>query len=206
MTRIYDTPFADVGDRDAIEDDVQPDGKMSNPEGWTPDYEKLQSDPDYRPVGRKEMNGVLYEISQAPGELQEHGFALWQAREWPEGSIVVHNGQIYKATTATTDEPPGGDWGPFFVFAPNEQVWDGGIEDDVDDAAVTPESFWHGVLNWHQYTHAIVLPNESDERSREGGIYLTSQVTFDGYGKAALASIVSSRQTRIVVAYYNNQE
>lgn len=37
--RIYKTPFAATGDKEALATADQPDGKVSLQEGWTPDYE-----------------------------------------------------------------------------------------------------------------------------------------------------------------------
>ena len=74
MTRIYTTTFAATGDKETLAATDPGTGKVSLPSGWTPDYEKLDTDPSYRPVGRKEMNGVINEVTAAVGELQQYAF------------------------------------------------------------------------------------------------------------------------------------
>lgn len=96
-TRIYKTPFAATGDKEALATADQPDGKVSLQAGWTPDYELPNDNANYRPVGRSEMNGILNEVTEGLGEIQLNGFAKWQAVDggWPLGAIVKHNGAAY---------------------------------------------------------------------------------------------------------------
>ncbi|MGW9067006.1 glycine-rich domain-containing protein [Achromobacter animicus] len=108
-TRIYKTPFAATGDKEALATADQPDGKVSLQAGWTPDYELPNSDPNYRPVGRAEMNGVLGEITEGLGDMQLNGFATWQAvvGGWPIGALVSHGGLKYQSTTGSNTSTPG---------------------------------------------------------------------------------------------------
>lgn len=113
MTRIYTTTFAATGDKETLAATDPGTGKVSLPSGWTPDYEKVDSDPSYRPVGRKEMNGVINEVTAAVGELQQYGFAPWQALTggWPLNARVVSGGIVYKSTAAAnTAVPPAAPW------------------------------------------------------------------------------------------------
>ena len=113
MTRIYTTTFAATGDKETLAPTDPGTGKVSLPSGWTPDYEKLDSDPSYRPVGRKEMNGVINEVTAAIGELQQSGFANWQALTggWPLNARVVSGGIVYRSTAAAnTATPPSAPW------------------------------------------------------------------------------------------------
>lgn len=89
-TRIYKTPFAATGDKEVLATTDQPDGKVSLQAGWTPDYELASDNPNYRPVGRAEMNGILSEITESLGDLQLHGFPQWVAVDggWPKGAIL----------------------------------------------------------------------------------------------------------------------
>ena len=117
-TRIYRTPFAATGDKEALATTDQPNGKVSLQAGWTPDYELPGDNPNYRPVGRAEMNGVLAEITEGLGEIQLNGFALWQSIEggWPVNAYVAHEGKVYRSTIgANTTEP--GDGGENWVEA-----------------------------------------------------------------------------------------
>lgn len=111
-TRIYKTPFAATGDKEALATADQPDGKVSLQAGWTPDYELPNDNANYRPVGRGEMNGVLNEVTEGLGEIQLNGFAKWQPIDggWPLGSYVLHNAVVYRSTTDnnTSDPDAGG--------------------------------------------------------------------------------------------------
>lgn len=108
-TRIYKTPFAATGDKEALATADQPDGKVSLQAGWTPDYELPNDNANYRPVGRAEMNGVFNELTLALGEMQLNGFAKWQAIDggWPLNGQVLHNGMAYRSTTAANVTEPG---------------------------------------------------------------------------------------------------
>ncbi len=108
-TRIYKTPFAATGDKEALATVDQPDGKVSLQAGWTPDYELPNDNPNYRPVGRAEMNGVVNEITEGLGEMQLNGFAKWQAIDggWPRGAHVLHNGAVYVSTDDSNVTEPG---------------------------------------------------------------------------------------------------
>lgn len=116
-TRIYKTPFAATGDKEALATADQPDGKVSLQAGWTPDYELPNDDPNYRPVGRAEMNGILSEVTEGLGEMQLRGFALWQAIDggWPAGAQVMVGETVYRSDTdsnTTTPGAPGANWTP----------------------------------------------------------------------------------------------
>lgn len=110
MVKIYKQPFAHDGDTIAIPDASQPDGKISNSDGWTPDYQLPKTDPNYKPVGRQEMNGVFKEVTESLGEIQQFGFAKWQPITWPQGARVVEGGVVYRALNQTSQQPPHADW------------------------------------------------------------------------------------------------
>ena len=110
MVKVYKQPFAHDGDAIAIPDASQPDGKMSNVDGWTPDYQLPKTDPNYKPVGRQEMNGVFKEVTEALGQIQQFGFAKWQPITWPQGARVVEGGVVYRALNQTSQQPPHADW------------------------------------------------------------------------------------------------
>lgn len=116
-TRIYKTPFAATGDKEALATADQPDGKVSLQAGWTPDYELPNDNANYRPVGRAEMNGIINEITDGLGEIQLNGFAKWQAIDggWPLSAYVSHVGIVYRSTIDNnTVEPSAGisEWVP----------------------------------------------------------------------------------------------
>lgn len=113
MVKIYKQPFAHEGDAIAIPDASQPDGKMSSADGWTPDYQLPKTDPNYKPVGRQEMNGVFKEVTEALGEVQVQGAASWSAdgAPYPINAQVYHSGKQWLALRANSVAPAeGADW------------------------------------------------------------------------------------------------
>lgn len=113
MAKIYKQPFAHSGDAIAIPSASQPDGKMSSADGWTPDYQLLKTDPNYKPVGRQEMNGVFKEVTEALGQVQVQGSASWSAdgAPYPINAKVYHNGKQWIALRANSVAPvEGEDW------------------------------------------------------------------------------------------------
>ena len=113
MVKIYKQPFAHDGDTIAIPDASQPDGKMSNDDGWTPDYQLPKTDPNYKPVGRQEMNGVFKEVTEALGEVQVQGAASWSpdGAPYPANAQAYHNGKQWLALRPNSVEPAeGADW------------------------------------------------------------------------------------------------
>src|SRR5574344_1016670 len=118
MVKISKQPFAQVGDTIAIPDASQPDGKMSSADGWTPDYQLPRTDPNYKPVGRQEMNGVFKEVTEALGQVQVQGAASWSAdgAPYPINAQVYHNGKRWMALRANSVEPAEGeDWTEFSI-------------------------------------------------------------------------------------------
>lgn len=113
MVKIYKQPFAHDGDAIAIPDASQPDGKMSSADGWTPDYQLPKTDPNYKPVGRQEMNGVFKEVTEALGQVQVQGAASWAAdgAPYPINAQLYHNGKQWLALRANSVAPTdGADW------------------------------------------------------------------------------------------------
>lgn len=134
MVKIYKQPFAHEGDAIAIPDASQPDGNMSNVDGWTPDYQLPKTDPNYKPVGRQEMNGVFKEVTEALGQVQVQGAASWSAdgAPYPANAQVYHNGKQWIALRANSVEPTDGeDWSaivntaiaPWISRAVGEEIW-----------------------------------------------------------------------------------
>lgn len=110
MTRIYRQPFAHNGAKQAIPESSDPQGFVSIEDGFTTDYELPDTDPNYKPIERSEFNGLVNEITEALGEVQQFGYAKWQAGTWPQGSRVLHAGVVYRANTQTSQQPPHANW------------------------------------------------------------------------------------------------
>lgn len=113
MAKLFTTPFASAGDVQVIPETTQPSGVVSFAQGWGADYEKADTDPNYKPVGRAEQNALFNLITEAILELQTYGVAIWQSRTggWPQHSRVLHSGVIYRSTAnGNTSTPPAGNW------------------------------------------------------------------------------------------------
>lgn len=110
MVKIYQQPFAHAGTKQAIPDASDPQGFVSNADGFTTDYELDDSDPNYKPIERAEFNGLMNMITEAVGEIQQFGFAKWQPITWPQGARVIEGGVVYRALTQTSQQPPHADW------------------------------------------------------------------------------------------------
>lgn len=113
MAKIFSTPFAASGDVQVIPETTQPSGVVSFAQGWGADYQKADTDPNYKPVGRTEQNALFNLITEAILELQTYGVALWQSRTggWPQNSRVLHSGVIYRSiANGNTSTPPDGNW------------------------------------------------------------------------------------------------
>jgi hypothetical protein len=110
MVKIYQQPFAHAGTKQAIPDSSDPQGFVSNEDGFTTDYELPDTDPNYKPIERAEFNGLMNTVTEAVGELQQFGFAKWQPIPWPQGARVVEGGVVYRALNQTSQQPPHADW------------------------------------------------------------------------------------------------
>src|SRR5574344_1563865 len=110
MVKIYQQPFAHAGTKQVIPDASDPQGFVSNEDGFTTDYELPDTDPNYKPIERAEFNGLMNMVTEAVGELQQFGFAKWQAITWPQGARVVEGGVVYRALVQTSQQPPHADW------------------------------------------------------------------------------------------------
>lgn len=110
MVKIYQQPFAHAGAKQVIPDASDPQGFVSNADGFTTDYELPDTDPNYKPIERAEFNGLMNMVTEAVGELQQFGFAKWQPMTWPQGARVVESGVVYRALIQTSNKPPHADW------------------------------------------------------------------------------------------------
>ena len=121
--RYFDIPFARDGDRVSTPDDIQLDGSVSYVEGFGFDYERPaidpvtgQPDPLYKPIPRDGWNGLLYDVTEALGIVQQQGFADWTAEgaPYPVAAVVRHADQVWQAQVQTSGVPGVSlDWQPF---------------------------------------------------------------------------------------------
>jgi len=109
MAKLFNKPFAWDGDTEPLPDDKQISGKLSLAEGWSERYETPQDDPDYLPVDRREMNGLIRTVTESLGEMQVNGFAKWQSVPggYPLGAIVLDStGQLWQSVTDENETEP----------------------------------------------------------------------------------------------------
>lgn len=91
MVKYFKYPFAEMGDKTEIKDDVQTDGTISYQAGWTFDYErKYGSDPQAKPVARDRTNQLNYDITSVLKQYQENGFFDYITPEMNGGSAFPY--------------------------------------------------------------------------------------------------------------------
>jgi len=159
MATIFKTPFADAGDKITIPGSVQVDGSVSIPQGWGYDYERPRElspgvpDPDYKPVGREEMNGLMFMATQAIGEMQLQGAASWSSvgAPYPINAVVYHNSRAWLSTAATNNTEPGA-VGASWIDAYQRRFFTSG--EALPTANVGP--IWHddynSLMTWQSFT------------------------------------------------------
>ncbi len=136
MTKYFETPFANAGDKTVIPDDSQPSGSVSFTDGYTPDYEGDQEiDPDAKDVPRQSENYLKFVITEALKEIQEIGGKVYDPLvNYSVGAIIPgSDGNQYKcrikngpdASFLPVVNPVGdttGTWGSNFIA--NTQTYD----------------------------------------------------------------------------------
>jgi hypothetical protein len=117
MAKRFVVPFASTGDKTVTPDATDPAGAISYSQGWGAQYQLPDTDPSYRPVGRQEMNGVLFDVTGAVAELQTIGFPEWVAVAglvvpYRINAYVRHSDIVYKSVIANNSSVPGAnsDW------------------------------------------------------------------------------------------------
>jgi hypothetical protein len=112
MVKRFVVPFASTGDKTVTPDATDPGGAISYSQGWPVAYQLADTDPSYRPVGRQEMNGVLFDVTGAIAELQTIGFPEWVAVAdlvvpYRINAYVRHNDIVWQSLIANNSDEPG---------------------------------------------------------------------------------------------------
>jgi hypothetical protein len=112
MAKRFVIPFATSGDKSVTPDATDPGGAISYSQGWPAAYQLPDTDPAYRPVGRQEMNGVLFDVTGALAELQTLGFPEWVAvaglvTPYAINAVVRHNNANWRNAVANNSVEPG---------------------------------------------------------------------------------------------------
>lgn len=108
MARIFKVPFATQGDKETVPVPVQGDGSVSITQGFSFDYEREYDDPLAKDIKREVMNGLLHDITEAVGDIQDTGIAKWSAdaAPYPEGAVVWHANNAWRSTVGNNSAAP----------------------------------------------------------------------------------------------------
>lgn len=116
MTKIFNTPFAQDGDKISPPDSVQVDGSVSYPQGYGFDYQRDTGvdeggepiDPLAKVFPREQHNGILNDITTAVGEVQKNGFSIWQdeAAPYPINAVVRYGDKTWRSQVASNTSTP----------------------------------------------------------------------------------------------------
>ena len=159
MAHIFKTAFANTGDKITIPSVVQADGSVSIPQGWGFDYERPREispgvpDPDYKPVGREEMNGVLFMATQAIGEIQLQGAASWSSlgAPYPINAVVYHNSRAWLSTAATNNTEPGA-VGASWIDAYQRRFFASGEALPTSNVGPIWHDDYNSLMTWQSFT------------------------------------------------------
>ena len=116
------TAFGVSGDRAAIPNDAQPDGSVSQTEGFPVDYQLDPGvDPDAKLIPRDKFNEVMYDTQVAIQQLQQDGFPEHITASMNGGAPYAYRlnatcrgtdgNNYYSLIAANTDVPPSANWG-----------------------------------------------------------------------------------------------
>lgn len=118
--KFFRIPWANTGDKTAIPDDTQPDGKVSYSEGFGPDYQKDQTvDPTADDVPRPETNELYAQLTENIQQWQTLGVYDFITPAMNDGvpfpydkwATVVLGGEIFQSIIdANITSPPDSSW------------------------------------------------------------------------------------------------
>ena len=117
-------PFAATGDKTAVPNTLQPDGTVSYAQGFGPDYELDKTlDPiNAKDVPRDQTNQIYFDLTDAVGEQQLYGVALWGADRapYPLNARVYHNDKLWRSSVINNSGEPGvADWDDVSAQSPD---------------------------------------------------------------------------------------
>ncbi|MEG2039679.1 MAG: hypothetical protein RR068_01020 [Hafnia sp.] len=139
MERFIKTPFASIGDRDAIPDPIQSTGDVSMTTGYGYDYERDQtSDANAKNIERQKMNWLFYVITQALNEYQSLGVPDFITPElnggvpykYKKSAIVRYGGIIYISLVGDNTALPTDDTKWSALVLNNSDIFNGYLKTD----------------------------------------------------------------------------
>ena len=104
-------PFAATGDKTAVPNTLQPDGTVSYAQGFGPDYEldKTLDPVNAKDVPRDQTNQLYFDLTDAVGEQQLYGVALWGSDRapYPLNARAYHNDKLWRSSVINNSGEPG---------------------------------------------------------------------------------------------------
>lgn len=101
--KIFNIPFAESGEKEAIPD-KDSSGYVSYSSGYTEDYEKDPINDNGKPIERKKVNQIFFDITSNLKAYQTQTFANWGAKDslganekYPKDAIVRYNNLVYRS-------------------------------------------------------------------------------------------------------------
>ncbi|CNI48701.1 Ig-like domain-containing protein [Yersinia pekkanenii] len=207
--KFFKVPFAINGDKQAIPDEKNSEGFVSFNEGWGGDYERdLRTDTNAKPVGRKEMNGILNAITVAIRQYQTTGFPEFITAAdnggspfvYSLGAVVSYNNKLYVSVISNNNTIPGSDelkWQTFIYKRASAAEAIAGVNGDL---VITPPTLKESIdYSFEQYQGSLepfLLPIGfigifAGSEAPAGWLELNGQ-TFDKIKNPKLAKILPS--------------
>jgi len=114
MSKFFRLPWATAGDKTSIPDPTQVSGDVSYNQGYPPDYELDQSDPNAKNVERQKYNQVLFDITENLKFWQTFGvydFITPAMNDgvpfaYDQGARVLFSGSIYRSLISLNIQNP----------------------------------------------------------------------------------------------------
>lgn len=188
MTKVFKTPFAAQGDRTAVPVETQADGSVSYTQGYGYDYERDQTtDPAAKDIEREKMNALFHDVTEAVGEVQSFGTAVWSEDGKPYAirSLAYYGEKLWQSKIENNNEEPGkgGGWVEFKAdINPVDMLYPVGIvtwfAQNKDPNTLFPGTTWKYI--GENRTVRLASANGSDVMTTGG----SDSVTLEGVNLA----------------------
>lgn len=117
MARFIRFPWATTGDKTEVPFPTDPGGTVSYAQGFGPNYELPNTDPNYEPVPRDLTNGLYFDLTDNIRQYQLNGAPDWHpaadndgvAISYPVNAVVRWDDLVYRSIVAGNTVEPGTD-------------------------------------------------------------------------------------------------